>query len=318
MARKPNFFIVGAPKCGTTAMSEYLRTHPNVFMSEFKEPNFFSADLGLCRRSLEQYLDLFAHANLQQTVVAEASTTYIYAPFALERIKQFDPDAKVMVMLRKPTDLVYAVHGQCMLAGIETEIDFEKAWALQTRRAAGKNLPSVCPSYKLLQYKWIGSIGSQIERLFQIFPRTQVHIALLNDLAADPRREYLRLLSFLDLPDDGRIDFPRINEAKSYKWPWLGQMSRQLRRRLGNPFFILRQKTGFHGTGLIRMINYFNTEKRSRPPLNPEFQHYLDKFFYDEVRLLEELLGRDLSGWCADSADKRPVQMVKGENVSSG
>ncbi len=317
MARKPNFFIIGAPKCGTTAMSEYLRSHPNVFMSERKEPNFFSSELGLSRRSIDQYLDLFADANPQQTVVAEASTTYIYAQFALENIKQFDPHAKLMVMLRRPSDLVYAVHGQCMLAGIETETDFERAWALQAERVAGKNLPPGCPSYKLLQYKWIGSIGSQVERLFQIFPRTQIHIALLDDLAADPRREYLRLLSFLGLPDDGRIAFPRINEAKSYKRPWLGQIPRLLRSRFGKLFFMLRQKTRFHGTGLLRIIDSFNTETRPRSPLTPEFRHYLDEVFDSEVKLLEELLGRDLSVWRSDHPPDASRVLVE-NNVSSG
>lgn len=317
MARKPNFFIIGAPKCGTTAMSEYLRTHPNVFMSERKEPNFFSSELGLSRRSIDQYLDLFADANPQHTVVAEASTTYIYAQFSLENIKQFDPHAKLMVMLRRPSDLVYAVHGQCMLAGIETETDFERAWALQAERVAGKNLPPGCPSYKLLQYNWIGSIGSQVERLFQIFPRTQVHIALLDDLAADPRREYLRLLSFLGLPDDGRIAFPRINEAKSYKWPWLGQIPRLLRSRFGKLFFLLRQNTRFQGTGLLALLDSFNTKSRPRPPLTPEFQHYLDEVFDSEVKLLEELLGRDLSVWRSDHPPDASRVLLE-NNVSSG
>jgi hypothetical protein len=284
MKYKPNFFIVGAPKCGTTAMSEYLRSHPNVFMSVPKEPNYFSSELGINRRSIDHYLNLFSDAGPRHTVIAEASTTYIFSQSALERIRHFNPDAKLMVMLRQPSDLVYAFHGQCV-------------WALQTVRAAGNSLPPLCPSSQLLQYKWIASIGSQVERLFEIFPRAQVHTALLDDLALDPRREYLRLLSFLDLPDDGRVDFPRVNEAKSHKWLWLGQMPRLLRRRFNSLYFMLRQKTNFRGTGLIRMIDYFNTEARPRPPLSPEFKRYLDEVFYDEVRLLEELLERDLSAW---------------------
>lgn len=298
-------------------MSEYLRTHPNVFMSERKEPNFFSSDLGLNRRSLEQYLELFAAASPQQTVVAEASTTYIYSQVALGNIKQFDPDAKLMVMLRRPTDLVYAIHGQCLLAAIETETDFEKAWALQAERAAGINLPPACPSYRVLQYKWMASIGSQVERLFKIFPRTRVHIALLDDMAADPRREYLRVLSFLGLPDDGRTDFPRINEARAYKLPWLGQIPRLLRRRFGKLFFLLRQNTRFQGTGLLALLDSFNTKTRPRPPLSPEFRHYLDEVFDSEVKLLEELLGRDLRAWRSDHPEGASRALME-NNVSSG
>lgn len=303
MSSKPNFFIVGAPKCGTTAMSEYLRSHPGVFMSERKEPHFFSSDLGLNRRSLDQYLKLFMKASPQQTVVAEASTTYIYSAVALQQLKEFNPDAKLMVMLRRPSDLAYAIHGQCLLAGIEIETDFEKAWSLQGIRAAGKQLPPVCPSYKVLQYKWMASIGSQLQRILELFPRDRVHVTLMDDFVADPRREYLRLLSFLNLPDDGRTDFPRINEAKSHKWLWLGHFSRQMRRRMGKAFFFLQESTGFRGTGLIRLINYYNLEKRSRPPLSPEFRNYLDEVFDDEVKLLEVLLERDLNDWLSNCSD---------------
>lgn len=311
MTTKPNFFIVGAPKCGTTAISEYLRSHPNVFMSKFKEPHFFSSDLDMNRRTLEQYLDLFAHAGRQQTIIAEASTTYLFSQVALPRIREFNPDAKILVMLRRPDELAYAIYGQCFLAGIETETDFERAWELQDKRAAGAELPPGCPSYKVLQYKWMASIGSQVQRLLQIFPRSQVHIILMDDLVTDPRGEYLRLLSFLGLPDDGRMEFPRVNEARSHKCLWLGHKSRQLRRRMAGPFFMLREKTGFRGTGLIRLINYFNTEKRSRSQLSIGFRHYLAALYADEIDLLEKLIGRDLSAWRYDSINEQLLAQDK-------
>lgn len=297
MMHKPNFFIIGAPKCGTTAMSEYLRSHPNVFMSAQKEPNFFSSDVEPSSKTFAEYLDLFKDASVEERIVSEASTTYVYSDMALPRIKEFNPDAKLMVMLRKPTDLAYAAYGQALLRGVETETDFERAWALQEVRASGENLPPTCPSYKLLQYKWVASLGSQLRRLFKVFPKEQVHVTLMDDFNADPRHEYLRVLSFLDLPDDGRTEFPRVNEAKSHKWLWLGHMSRQLRRRLHRPYLLIRQKTNFQGTGLLKMINRFNTEKRPRAPLNPEFANYLDELFDEEVKLLEELLERDLNNW---------------------
>lgn len=306
MRRKPNFFIVGAPKCGTTAMSEYLRSHPNIFMAEQKEPNFFSLDVEPSSKSFDEYMALFSAAADQEKVISEASTTYIFSDVALPQIKEFNPHAKLMMMLRKPSELAHSAHGHMLLRGVETETDFEKAWALQESRASGEKLPPGCPSFKLLQYKWIASLGSQLERLFKLFPREQIHITLMDDFSADPRREYLRVLSFLEIPDDGRTEFPRVNEAKSHKWLWLGQMSRQLRRRLHKPYLSLRRKINFQGTGLLSMINRFNTEKQSRAPLNPEFRSYLDELFNDEVELLEDLLERDLHNWRSDSQANSP------------
>lgn len=302
--KKPNFFIVGAPKCGTTAMSEYLRSHPNVFMSDPKEPCFFSRDVGpSIYRSTDEYLDLFNRATPSQSVVAEASTQYIYSRHALSNIRVFQPSAKLMVMLRRPAELVYAFHGQMFKQGYESERDFETAWGLQQTRAAGRSLPPGCKDAHLLQYKWIGSLGSQMENLFRLFPKEQIHVTFFEDFAADTAREYRRLLSFLELPDDDRRDFPRINEAVQYKWPWLGQFPQRMRRSVAMPLAALRRKTGFQGTGILKMLNHLNAETRPRPPLRPEFHCHLEEVFSDEVKLLEGLLGRDLSAWRSEPVD---------------
>lgn len=298
MAIKPNFFIVGAPKSGTTAMSEYLRTHPNVFVSDPKEPNFFSQDVAPSHwHSIEEYMELFTTASCDKTVIADASTSYIYSKIALEKIVEFQPSAQLMVMLRQPTELVHAFHGELLRLGIECEQDFETAWELQYARAAGRMLPPRCRNAHRLQYKWIGSLGSQVEHLLQIFPRSQVHFALFNNFATDPGYEYHKVLSFLKLSHDGRLEFPRINESSRYKWLWLGQFPKRLRGHVAGPLATLSRTTGLRGTGLIKMLDRFNAVPAQRPPLRPEFQRYLTEVFSDEVRLLEELLDQDLLAW---------------------
>lgn len=299
MLRKPNFFIIGAPKCGTTAMSEYLRSHPSVFMSNPKEPCFFSKEFVPSNyRTVNEYLGLFAHARPEQLIIAEASTNYMHSKGALEKIKDFQPDARLMVMLRNPADLVYAYHGQMVKQGYEPEPDFEKAWELQPSRATGKALSTENKQgHVLRQYKRIGSLGSQVEDVFKVFPKNRVHITFFEDFVADPKCEYHRLLSFLELPDDGRQAFPRINESTHHGSLWLGQSSRRLRRRVAKPLSELHRKTGFQGTGLLKMLDHLNVETRPRPPLRPAFRQHLDEVFSDEVGLLEKLLGRDLSAW---------------------
>lgn len=279
-------------------MSEYLRTHPNVFMSDPKEPSFFSTDIPPSHyHSVEEYLDLFTPASPDQTVIAEASTSYLHSRAAPEKIKAFQPSAKLMVMLRRPTDLVYAFHGELLKQGTECEQDFERAWKLQHARAAGRALPPGCRGPDSLQYKWIGSLGSQVQNVLRMFPESQVHFALFDDFAADPGYEYHRLLTFLDLPYDGRQEFPRVNESIRYKRIWLGQFPKHLRGQIARPLAIMRRKTGLRGTGLLKMIDRFNAVPTQRLPLRSEFQRHLTEVFSDEMRLLEKLLDQDLSAW---------------------
>ena len=102
MMRKPDFFIVGAPKCGTTALYEYLRPHPNVFMSTVKEPHFFAKDLGSYPhiKTDEEYAALFAGANEQHLRVGEASVYYLRSAVAIPNIREFNPDARLIAMFR--------------------------------------------------------------------------------------------------------------------------------------------------------------------------------------------------------------------------
>jgi hypothetical protein len=308
MTTTPNFFIIGAPKCGTTAMSEYLRTHPNVFMSDPKEPNFFAEDIGPRRfRAIDEYLNLFAHATPDQLIVAEASTFYIHSDHAVDRIRGFRPDAKLLVMLRRPVDMIYSYHAQLLRSGFENIWDFEKAWELQTTRAAGKAMP---PGIKPreLNYRWMGSLGTQVDRVLQIYPRQQVHFIVFDDFSVNTRAEYIRLLAFLEIPDDGRVEFPRIYEGQQFKSRFAARLPRYLRAKLGaTRVNATKRALGIRQWGIVRAFDKFNAETSPRPPLRPEFRRYLEELFDPEVALLEKLLGRELPHWRSYQPRQSPV-----------
>src|SRR5688572_20545105 len=105
-SRKPNLFLVGAPRCGTTALYTYLKAHPDVFMSPIKELHYFSTDLfqpapQAIIRNEGDYMAMFAGAEGQRWV-GEASPYYIYSATAPAAIKAFSPDARLVVTLRNP------------------------------------------------------------------------------------------------------------------------------------------------------------------------------------------------------------------------
>jgi hypothetical protein len=297
---KPNFFIVGAPKCGTTALYEYLRPHPNIFMPEVKEPHFFAKDLGTYPRikTLEEYMEIFAESTDEHLRVGEASVYYLRSSVAIANIREFDPHAKIIAMFRNPVDMVYSLHSQLLYVAEERESDFETAWRLQERRGRGYDLPPRSRGSFLLQYAQVGQFGTQTQRLLSIFPQEQVKLILYDDFAASPQSVYDDLIGFLGIPHDNRADFPRINDNKRARLSWLGNFARKPPPSLRSVMLRLKEAVGEEGINTVKTkIVGLNTVKERRRPLSPEFRAELVETFREEVALLSRLLNRDLSHW---------------------
>lgn len=296
--KKPNFFIVGAPKCGTTALSEYLKEHPNIYVSSPKEPHYFAEDFNRSGiATLEQYAMLFKESNDYHFAIGEASTHYLCSAVALKNIYQFHPQAKIIAMLRNPVDLVYSYHSQLVYNAGEEESNFEKAWHLQSERLAGNCIPPRCRNPKVLQYKLIGQLGSQVENLFSIFPQQQVKLILFDDFKIDTAKVYEDVLRFLNVPLDNRTEFPRINANKSHRIAALSVLTNQTPRQLVSIREVFKKIFGVKSFGILAKVRQLNSQELSRPSLNESFRLELINEFADEVEKLSIILNRDLSHW---------------------
>src|SRR5262249_42896094 len=133
--RKPNLFIVGAMKCGTTAWYEYLRSHPNIFMPDLKEPGFFALDLPKWRgtESEAEYSALFADSGPAR-VIGEASAIYLMSNRAAQAIRDYNPAAKILIFLRVQEEYLPSLHNLNRLEFAEDIGDFETAWRLSGHR----------------------------------------------------------------------------------------------------------------------------------------------------------------------------------------
>src|SRR6056297_3072691 len=134
--KKPNFFIIGAPKCGTTSMARYLGEHPDIFFSDPKEPNFFNTDFSDEYRkvtNIKDYLKLFRGADKYKRV-GEGSVMYLFSKEAISNILEFNPKAKFIVMTRNEVEMFRSLHLQLLSSLEENEKDPEKAWRLQKER----------------------------------------------------------------------------------------------------------------------------------------------------------------------------------------
>src|SRR5947207_7904708 len=140
---KPDFFIVGAPRSGTTAMFHYLSTHPEIWMSDRKEMHFFGSDLNFgpqfFRRDLKAYLAEYEGRN-GALRAGDASVWYLMSKKAAGEIKAFNPDASIIIMLRDPTELLQSMYYMFRYDGNEHLPTFEEALAAEEQRRAGKLL----------------------------------------------------------------------------------------------------------------------------------------------------------------------------------
>ena len=178
MSRNPDFFIVGAPKAGTSSLYNYLLQHPSVFLSEPKEPHFFhnrrspgSPVLG--EKDLEEYLRLFEGVP-DDVRAGEASTSYLYSANAAWEIKNVFPDAKIMMILRNPVDRAYSQYWNHVRDGNE-QLSFEKALRDEPERIKNRRW---CGSY----YVAGGRYAEQVARYLEVFGRDAVKVYLFEEL----------------------------------------------------------------------------------------------------------------------------------------
>jgi hypothetical protein len=295
--RKPTFMIVGAPKCGTTALYEYLQTHPKVYLSDPKEPHFYAEDLGAHRTifTRAEYDGLFTAAGSKHSAIGEASAWYLHSQFALPTIARELPDTKLIVMLRNPVELLRSLHSDLAWICFENELDLERAWSLQEERQAGQCVPKLCQVPWFLQYREIGRLSRHVRRLLKLFPREQVRFFLLDDLKDSASIFYQDVLTFLSLPNDGRNVFPRVNASKRNRLQTLARLQALVVRGLPRHCVQVGKLVGF-GT-LNRTITNLNcSENRPKPPTE-DFRQQLVREFYEDTCELEELVGRKLEHW---------------------
>lgn len=303
MSRRPNFFILGAPKCGTTALSEYLRRHPRVFMSMPKEPHFFGGDFDYYHapglRTEQHYLGLFAEAQPEHLAVGEASVWYLYSRTAASEIAAFAPDARAIVMLRNPVEMMPSLHSQLVYTVDEDVRDPAAAWALQESRRAGRDLPPGVRVPEFLQYGAACSLSGQLARVFESIPRERVKVIVFDDFREDPGRVYRETLAFLDVPDDGRTDFPRINPNTVHRAPAVARLTQRPPKSALAAARALKRVTGIKRLGMMEKVRRRNRVEADRAPLSPEFLDELATYFRSDVAALSELLDRDLTHWTA-------------------
>jgi hypothetical protein len=319
--------IVGAPRCGTTSLARVLATHPKVGFSKVKEPHFFSrfdlnslGDEELREVATGEYLArYFPDIPESAELLAEGSVSYLYAADRMRPLLRLWPEAKFIIALRDPLELLPSLHQRLLFQGDETVRDFAEAWRLQGQRELGRRIPRRCADARQLQYAEVARLGKHVQHFLAAVGRERCHIILHEDLAADPGAVYRGLLAFLGLPDDGRREFEPRRVRFGFKIGWL-------QRLLKRPPVATRLLAGeqYHrrvsarpprepsplSTMLMaarKRLLRWNAVPAPRTDIPPELKVEIRDLLSDDVALLSALIGRNLDHWLGGIAASRPV-----------
>jgi hypothetical protein len=305
----PNLFIVGAPKSGTTSLYEWLRHHPDVYMSPFKEPCYFARDLawepsGYYLRygtDRDRYLALFADAGSARRR-GEASTRYLYSRDAPSLIAAESPDPRIVVMLRNPVDMVASLHAHKVASGTEDLHRLEDAIAAEEDRRNGRRLPRDSNPH-LSTYTDRARFAEQLGRWFNVFGREQVHVMILEQVIPDPVGPFRDLLAFLDVDPDYRpASFAAHNPAHGGRSTLVGRIARSRAVQFGVWRLLPRLLGETRTLELTRRVvqSPLLRTKGTREEVAPDLRRRLEDELRPDVRLLSELLGQDLAAlWFA-------------------
>jgi Sulfotransferase domain len=299
-ALKPNLFIVGAPKSGTTALYTFLKRHPQILMSPIKEPQFFASDVcgdQRCIRTLPEYLKCFELPDKDCNVVGEASTCYLGSKRAPLEIHEFCPGARIIVMLRNPIDVMYAEHSERVLGGTEHITDFKLALDSPEPRR-WRSGPFKGHLVKNLRFREITTFSEQIRHYFGVFGEENVHVVIYDDFAHNPEATYQSVASFLGVVPQWKGDFNIVNANRRAR-------SRAVHDFLRHPPAPVKQLARALLSQPIRRtlgdcLRWLNIKRGARPVLDKEFQRRLAMEYASEVSQLSGVLDRDLmSIWIA-------------------
>lgn len=309
--------IVGAPRCGTTTLSRLLAAHPAISFSTPKEPHFFSrADLRgldeaeLRRAVADHYLArYFPHIDRQAELIAEGSVSYLYAPESLLPALRLWPDAKFVIAVRDPLQLIPSLHGRLLYQGDETVKDVERAWALIGERRAGRKVPRTCVDARQLIYDEVARLGKHVGRFFEVIGRERCHVVLFEDLAADPERVHRELIAFLGLAPVALPELPPQRESKGYRIGWLQRLLKRppvartvlagdhFRRRVSPA--PAREPSHAARAAMKARKALLRWNRAPAPPIRvpDRLQREIRAQLAGDVALLGRLIGRDLDHW---------------------
>ena len=298
-----NLFIVGAAKCGTTSIHNYLGQHPDIFFPHVKEPNYYSSVDSRIKehylkpkkdkkyqykivRSSDVYFSLFEDSK-NFKIVGESSTSYIWDKDAAQKIHNDFPEAKIIIMLRNPIKRAFSHYLMLRKSGQEKETDFYEALKTDKKRE-----PKFWGKGAFL-YEDLGFYYTQVERYYKVFKKENIKVIIFEDFVENAKKGLLDVFQFLQI-DESKIDDVDFNRKHNQFVAHKSKLSRTIVQAI-NKAGSFKNLVPLSLRNRVKERFFFKSD--SKPKMCDESQKYLNEVFKKEILKLEELLDINLEIW---------------------
>jgi hypothetical protein len=281
---RPNFFIVGAAKAGTSALHDCLGRHPQVFMTALKEPNHFCPDVDVAYRVADRasYLAMFEEGAGAE-VRGESSVSYLLSESAATRIQAHSPDARILISLRQPADALASLHAEARRWGGDRRADVNDALAELVR--IGRQGLADTAYGRLLQYT------DQVARYLDVFGRDRVEVVLYEEWAGSPEAGVGSILGFLGVDPSVVPEMRRVHASVRYRNHYVQKVM------MTPPKWARRVADTTPGKRWRAAAIRANIDPRPVPEVRDELRRQVTELFREDILRMEALLDRDITSW---------------------
>ncbi len=281
-------------------MDTYLGQHPEIFMAAVKESHFFAPDFRApeARFSEEDYFALFSEAR-DERILGESSVGYLYSNVAAAQIKEFNPQAKIIIMLRNPVEMIHSYQSWLLAEGFEETKDFDADITGHGERNRIR-FPPPRPDapIPLRIYRKLGEFSPHVQRFFDLFGRRNIHVIIFDEFKADTERVYRETCEFLEVSSAFQLSFRVINSNRRARSEFLSRYLRSLRSPERNiSYYVKYLVPQTWRRSVVQKLRDFNIKEEARPEMDFELQERLRAKSAPDVERLSEMLDLDLTHW---------------------
>ena len=289
--KRPNFFFVGHTRSGTTSLKEELEQHPEIFFyyaKSWQKPNGpFGFESSF--KNDEEFLEEFR--GVKEKRVGQKRGDYLSCPWAAERIKKFSPNAKIIMTLRNPIDVMYSLHATMLYRETVEDIeDFGEALKMEEERKKKYGYKVIPKKYHPhMLYRETVRYSQQVKRYFKLFGEENVKVTIFDEYIKNKSSTLRDILKFLDVDEDFEIKHLNTNAGRKYR-------SRTIHSA------VMTNKFGVRGVlrnipGSAKIYRKINNNEFKRKTLEPSLRKSLQDDLKKEIDELSLMLKKDLSYW---------------------
>ncbi len=304
--KKVNLFLVGAAKSGTTALAELLSQSPEIFSPSIKEPGYFGLDINpddfspeyakvvqlprdyfSTKPLKEQHQSFIREASLYQKLyevqqgekyLLDSSTVYLLSRLSAEEIARYNPQAKIIIILRNPVERAFSHYKMALQMGLVTG-GFKEEWDLDLE----KNPKGVGISEMFAE---TGMYSQQLKRYFSAFSKEQICVLLYEDFKSMTSDIKSQLKSFLELD----LPWEKTGEANVSSVPKHAKFNQILK----GSGFVQKMKNHLPESLQASIKKWMSQEDLQ---MSAEMKKELTDYYREDILEVEKITGLNLNHW---------------------